>query len=319
MKLISGVQKAAVYDPATGAVVQLNRLAPDTEVKVREPVEMELGTGGTIYSGEESQFTLVSFDVPAYAQLKNWQDSHTLLRAVLLGVENHLLWYDDVEISVEPHYEGITGKLNMLSLTMKKKSAEQKIYNVKNLLIGAVGNPWPKDTDSNGLVDGMDYSLVSGAAPNFRIDYNRYQAMESAGAGEVVLSMEIEFPLSGVNLFAFPGIYLNDNTFNSHILKALDYSGAVIASATDVNPENLLQLQTPSNTYKLRYELADITLGAAGMLTEFSVPYVGIDPNNYQDVCVWGFATELDPADRITSTGAARITSGGSSRIVIEI
>ncbi len=317
--MISGTKRAAVYDPSDGTVVQFNNLMPEGDFKVRESLEDETGVGNTIFSGEKSTVSFFSFDVSAYSQLNIWSEAETPLRLVIEGVENHILWYEDVAVKVEPHYKGAVGELNGISITFHKKGGLQSVYNLKNLLIGAIGAPWATDSNNDGIVDGIVFSLVSGAEPDYSIFYSRYQGITSAGTGEITATMQIEFPLAGVELTAFPNIYLNDNTFNSHTLKAVDFSGTVLASATSTNPEETISITTPANTYKIIYELADITLGDAGKITNIDVPYLGTDAENYQDICEWGFATDPTTYDRVTSSGDTRTTSIGNERIAVII
>ena len=315
----SGTKRAVIYDPSDGTVVQFNNLKPEGEFKVRESLEDETGVGNTIFSGEESTISFFSFDISTYSQLNIWAKAETPLRLVIEGVENHILWYEDVAIKVEPHYKGTVGELNGLSITFHKKGGLQSIYNLKNLLLGAIGMTWAKDSNNDGIVDGITFTLISGITPKYLIYYSRYPRIISNGAGEITAKIEVEFPLAGVELTAFPNIYLNDNTFNSHTLKAVDFSGTVLSSITSTDPMETLSLITPANTYKLIYEFADITLGDAGKTTNIDLPYLGTDAENYQNICEWGFAVNPVTYNRTTSDGKERITSDGNTRISILI
>ncbi len=283
--MTSGIKKAAIFDPATGTVVQLNKIAPEGEFKIREPIEVEDAKGGTVYAGDDSAITITAFDLSAFTQLETWMNNETPVQMVIEGVEEHILWYESVPMVVKKNYGSAPGQVNSLSITFTKKGGMHKIYSFKNLLLAAVGGAWPKDDDSNGRVDGLTFSVASGTPPNYSIASSSYQRISSLGSAVVTGKASIVFPISGVNLVAFNNIYSNANTFNSNTLTVKNYAGTTLVSDADSNVANTLTATTPANTYTIEFEFFNLSLSAtAGTLTDVAVPFLGTDPNKYSDI-----------------------------------
>ena len=216
--MTSGIKKAAVYDPATGTVVQLNNIVPEGEFKIREPLEVEDAKGGTVYAGDDSAISLTAFDLSGFAQLETWMNNETPVRMAIEGVEDHILWEESVPLAVKKNYGSAPGQVNSLSVTLKKKGGTHAIYSLKNLLLAAIGGAFPKDDDSDGKVDGLTFTTGSGTDPTYSIVSSLYQRISSNGTAIVTGKASIVFPISGVNLTAFNNIYSNANTFNSNSL-----------------------------------------------------------------------------------------------------
>ncbi len=283
--MISGIKRAAIYDPATGTVVQFNKISPEGEFKICEPIEVESGKGGTVYAGDDSSVTLKTYDVSNYSQLETWMDNETPVRMVIEGVEEHILWYESVPLVVKKNYEGGVGKLNSLSITLSKKGGTHNIYALKNLLLGALGAAWPTDEDNDGKVDNVTYTTASGSDPDYSISASKYQKISSDGTAIVTGKIEFEFPIQGATLIAAVDLYINMNTFNSHTLTVKDFSGSSLTSDTDTSDSNTLSVTTPANTYKISYEFVNLEMSSTATdETQIAVPYTGTDANNYTNI-----------------------------------
>ena len=283
--MISGIKRAAIYDPATGTTVQFDKVSPEGEFKICEPIEVESGKGGTIYAGDDSSVTLKTYDVSNYSQLQTWMDNETPVRMVIEGIEEHILWYESVPLIVRKNYEGSVGKLNSLSITLSKKGGMHNIYALKNLLLGGIGAAWPTDDDNDGKVDNVTFATASGTDPTYSIASPRYQIISSNGDATITGKIEFEFPIQGSLLVAAVELAINMNTFNSHTLTVKDFSGGSLTSDTDTSDSNTLNLTTPANTYKISYEFVNLTMSSTTTdETDVNVPYVGTDANDYSNI-----------------------------------
>ena len=286
--MISGIKRAAIYDPATGTTVQFNKVSPEGEFKICEPIEVESGKGGTVYVGDDSSVTLKTYDVANYSQLQTWMDNETPVRMVIEGVEEHILWYESVPLTVKKNYEGGVGKLNSLSITLSKKGGTHNIYALKNLLLGALGAAWATDDDNDGKVDNVTFATASGTSPTYSIVSGNYpyQKIESNGNAIITGKIEFEFPIEGASLIAMVIYYYNMNTFNSHTITVKDFSFNPLITDTDINyPPNILNVINPANAYKISYEFINLTMSSTiNDKTEVAVPYTGTDANDYSNI-----------------------------------
>lgn len=132
-KVYSGWKRGAIYNPATGTVVQLGKLANEGTSYAEETINTDT-TQSNVYGGKIVTVQLAFFDSSGYAQLQEWAEADTPVRAVVEGGAN-LQWYESVPIKALKMLtpDKRTG-LNMYQVTLFFASDNPAIYTNQNLL-----------------------------------------------------------------------------------------------------------------------------------------------------------------------------------------
>lgn len=92
---ISGALAAAIFDAATGTVVQFNHVATNSE-HTHETASEETIAGADLYAGEEQTLALQVLDLAGRAQLAAWQKAETPLQGVVAGLTESILFREAV-------------------------------------------------------------------------------------------------------------------------------------------------------------------------------------------------------------------------------
>lgn len=240
--MISGLKIISIYDPATGTVVQLNKVSEEGEF-VKQAISVKNTQGNLVYAGDESNFEFTAYDNDGYSQLETWMKNKTPVRLVTYGVEENILWYEDAKITVRKNYGFAVGNLNSFTVQVSARGGEHDIHIGQNLLHISAG--W-RDADSDGKADGYEF-LTTNTTLSF--DVSGYQILsEEAPAAVATVFGDVVYPIASA-LFTFAAEYYDSGVFNTIRLGALDFSDALIGGESG---DELVELITPPNTYTLR-------------------------------------------------------------------
>lgn len=94
---ISGARAAAIFDAATGTVVQFNHVATDSE-HTNEATAEEQISGVELYAGEEQALVLQALEDTGAAQLAAWTAAETPVQGVVAGIQDNTLFREAVPI-----------------------------------------------------------------------------------------------------------------------------------------------------------------------------------------------------------------------------
>jgi len=258
---LSGIKKAAVYDPATKTVVRLDKLLTDGGF-TPGILTTEDSVGNQRFSGIDCSFDCRAADATGYAQLETWMKNRTPVKLVVLGIEENLLWYEPAVITVKNNYDVAVGKLNGFTISIKYKGGSNLIKTINNLVLA---NSLWQDANADGKVDAFTFQ-----AGTYTASYaNDEQVLTAVGVENKQIYALIEFPIAGADITSSFVSSLNQNTLNSVVLQALDKDSNVLASTSlAAGPDNLI---TPASTYYLKYVI-DLDFTAEGNVTKFTVP-----------------------------------------------
>lgn len=222
----SGFFKASVYNPATGDVVQFNKIATEFTEFTKEPITTDTSTG-QIFGGFDSRLVIGFVEVDGLEQLEQWEIEATELNAVVAGVTN-VLWYEDVTITVERSV-GVNARdgVSIHQVVLEHVSYQPAIQASTNLLNAAVKTQgflrgWA-DSDSDNIADG--YSLFQATADSFT---NDEQTISGSGFAQVFLPFA--FPISGLSVL-LSSLIVKDHTEGSDVgVEQQDYSGTILVN-----------------------------------------------------------------------------------------
>jgi len=192
----AGWQKASIFNPLNGSVIQFNTLNPAMTNYERPAIKQE-HTFGNYQSGKTHKLSFGGFGLTQESidLLQTWARDKTLVQAVCAGTGKAMQWYESVEIS--EILTDFKGKRNAgdnsygVVLTCDKHDAQ--IYHNENLL-AYLG--WA-DLNLNGLPDGYDVKeSVTGSV----FSSNTHSFIASGGPSASLYKTEIVFPISGITL-----------------------------------------------------------------------------------------------------------------------
>ena len=274
--MITGIQKVAIYDPATGTTVQLNKIAPDADVKLKTPIEIKDVSTNLYYDGDESSIEFASFDIEYFYQLETWMKAYTPVRLVAAGMEHNLLWEESVNITVRKTYGFQPGNRNLMIIKMQKERGSHNIYAVSNLIRKAGRFV---DDNSNEKADNITFADDGGT---YAFDDSLLVQHYTGGGGVgMQATVDVVFPFSGLTMYAKMNRRVQSPsqawTFN---LKALSYISATLATATVTSSDTVLSLVLPAATYKLRLEI--VVTGSNNV--RFYIPYFGTQRGTYLNI-----------------------------------
>jgi len=218
--LSHGIQRAAIYDPATGTTVQINDLSADFCSFDQQPAENDEvdPTGARYFGGDMSELRLRGRESGSlYSQLETWRNADTRLRAVFEGGGGfNLQWYEDDRLDI----------LKWVSILGK----------------------------SVGRADFFDLRMVRQGHGAHAIYRQVNLLAHLAAASGATYDQTIILPLNATVLTA---AITNTAASGSLTLTAQNFaSGSVgTANVTMANGRASVNLTLPSNTYKVRVQV----------------------------------------------------------------
>lgn len=273
--MFTGIQKVAIYDPATGTTVQLNRIAPDADVKIKTPIEIKDVSSNLYYDGDESYLEFGSYDIEYFYQLETWMKAYTPIRLVCAGVDHNLFWEESVNITVRKSYGFQPGNRNLMIIRVSKERGTHSIYAVSNI-VRKLGRF--VDADLNEKADCLVFS--STGTFNF-VEASLYQEITAVTPGSYATTNKIIFPFPGIKLFA----KMNQRTtggaqYWSFTLSAWDSANNFLAQSTVSDLDSVLSLTLPALTYTVRAQIDVVT----GNTVRFYMPYLGMERGSYLNI-----------------------------------
>ena len=247
MRSYAGIKVASIYDPATGIVVQVNTLLPDSEFYKR-PVKAPHPLGETVV-GYDCFLRLSFFDQTSKAQLETWANARTPLRVVCVGVDKHIQWYESVPIAftAETIFDAKTG-INRSYIEMSFFGANPAVYSNVNLL-AYLG--WA-DTVVNNLAD--NYTLTGATAVSFT------SLVQTIGnvIGTNGVYADVQFPVSGITLvpsFDVTALHSVDLNHRMQILNRNFAAGTISTTNVDSTSTGIKSgaNATPAGIYTMRF------------------------------------------------------------------
>ena len=244
-QLAAGWKVISIYDPATGTVVQLNSLLPETDVTVK-PIFVETPSG-LEFGGFSAEANFEFYDDAGFTQLRTWFTNFTPVRAVGVGSTVNLQWYESVtlkNVEMVRTPDARTG-LHRFRVQMVYAGDLPAIYMNRNLLAYLGWN----DANADGIPEGYTNASIPTVA--FNNGNGEFTATNMNDASDR-LEATIIFPIAGVTLvksvFAVSssiqqGVRLRSQTFAGTNL--LDSSNYVTSS----NIINSLSYLTPAGIY----------------------------------------------------------------------
>uniref|UniRef100_A0A6M3XQ66 Uncharacterized protein n=1 Tax=viral metagenome TaxID=1070528 RepID=A0A6M3XQ66_9ZZZZ len=271
--MYSGIRKAAIYDPATGTIVQLNAIATEGEIKIREPLEVEDGSGGAKYAGDHSVLEITAYDSSGFSQLETWMEAETELRAVTYGVDDHILWYESVPITVKKNYGSATGGRNSFTVRLEKKGGTHSIYCGNNIL-WLVKN-WI-DANTDGKADNYSFFQDANVTLTFSNSLYRQTITNYDTANDFEMFVEIIYPIANADLKFFNNVV--SNTAGASTIKILEqtFADATIATTSSTTLTDVLSVDTVATQYKFKVYLIDAGEYDLTKATVLGVPYLGV-------------------------------------------
>lgn len=274
--MFTGVQKIAVYDPATGLTVQLNKIAPDADIKIKSPIEIKDVSSNLYYDGDESFIEFASFDIEYFYQLESWMTAHTPIRLIAWGVDYNLFWEESVNLTVRKTYGSQPGNRNMMIVRLSKERGTHSIYAVSNILrkLGRF-----VDGNADEKADNLVFSATG--TYNF-VDASLYQEITGVAPGSYATTNRMVFPFPGVTLFAKMNKVSIGGPAQSwtFTLSAWDSANNFLSSSTVTDSDDVLSLALPALTYSVRLQI-DVATGA---IVKFYLPYLGRQRSSYLNI-----------------------------------
>lgn len=278
----TGIQKVSVYDPLTGTVVQCNIVSPEGEFS-KAPFEIELGNGNMVYGGDDSSFEFTCYELTGYNQLKAWMENETKVNMVVLGMEEHILWYEPATVSVAKVYGPAVGGRNGLRIRIYSKGGTQNILVGSNILYLLFN--WQDLDDSeapDGIADGYEKTV------NVTALFGDEEQSVSAAAEAANIAFNsgyIIFPIAGAHLQFAHKINNIENEDGLLIgVTQFDFaSGVEQADNEDIN-DALVNITTVAGCYKLKCYCVRGTVGNDPFSMDFEFPYLGVQYSEYKKI-----------------------------------
>jgi len=276
----SGIKKVAIYDPATGTVVQINNLSPDGSIEMPS-YNSENAAGNLLYAGNEWNFEFVSNELAGFSQLETWMKNETPVRLVVLGIEEHILWYESSEIYVKKQYGSVVGNRNSYLVGIRFAGYTDNIKTGMNLL--HIINGWV-DANTDEVAD--NYTLIGGNFDTKDFDpvtFVQNLGTSSAQIGAEFKSGEIIFPIAGAELqLSFNKVSLaNEGSVKLAVDQYL-YGGFDSTNNVGISTA-LLNFTTIDSFYKLVALLIDGST-SNGFDVEMKYPYLGVRLGEHKDI-----------------------------------
>ena len=270
--MFSGTKIVSIYAPATGTVVQLNKLDSGGTFE-KPPTVVPAADGSGYYAGEEAKFECMALDNTGYDQLETWMKAETPVRMVTYGLDDHILWNEDTTVIVSKKYNFAVGNRNGFMVTLAKKGGSLNIGSGKNLI--NIFN-W-KDVDADNWADGWTENF---STPGFSLA-TLVQSFVGNGSS-LSHYLQLIYPIAGVNLFFAPNNYAYTGSYNS-ALEQLNFA----ASQLQIDTFSMLNTQTAltaSGIYKLNIKLLSSATVPNAESISFKMPFLGAPTTNYASI-----------------------------------
>ena len=193
--LTHGLHTVSFYRPDTGDVVQLNKLTPDSTVRLALAEGGQTDpTGGEYFPGGLSELDVHSLDLGSFATLKGWMKAGYHVSAVGVGPTGALQWYetDKLKCWLEEVRGKQGGRVKMRVQMRREGHGTHNIHFGLNLL-AFLG--WG-DANGDGVADGYQNYQGAGAAFADGGQTITHDLQADAFFGD------IPFPIVGVTLHA---------------------------------------------------------------------------------------------------------------------
>lgn len=292
MSSIGSVVAGSFYDPATGTVVQLNRIHQDSDFTMMGADE-EDAAGSGIFLGEEASLELVFYDDDAAAiqQLVDWQDAETPLRFCLAGQRTNIIWDQDAIITVRKTKTMSPLQRQITTVTMTAKGKRLKIWQGVNLAHGFVivqgfETGW-QDSDDNNVPDGF---VLSAGSTYTSIDFtNDVFTVQKSDADFASFTLSFGnigrvFPISGIRLTIATDVLKLYSSENHRLgFLARDFGenslGTIVGPSIETTGRHSLSVVTAEGTYFLRIYFIDVFTGSADDTLQIQFPSLRADEN----------------------------------------
>ena len=282
--LRGGIKTVAIYDPATGTTVQLNSIAADSTY-TGEPIPSETTTG-QVYGGMTHTLAVNFFDSGApMTQLRAWMNADTPVKAVAIGPQAALLWYEPVVLSVN-RGRNVNKRdgLNLNSLEMifpGETSAIQSGINLADLAVKAAGFAlgWG-GAGAGDVADG--YTEFNAIADPWSAGVQGF-SWNSTGTTSAI-RLEFEFPIAGAVFTGRSQLTATSGTGTRVIqIQSLNYAGTATATgSTEFEALGIesATLTTPAATYKVRFDPVFMSGLSGANTAAFRDPGLRLDGND---------------------------------------
>lgn len=272
MSVISGFRQATIYDPSNGDTVQFARLHGETQAQVRNIADTDEtdANGQPYFAGYDSSMTLVSADLTDITQLEAWLTANERIRAVAIGFQRNVQWYEDDRILSQTEFGDGPGEIDVVSASMSRMSdaASHAIYGNVNLLQFA---GWRgSDEDSNGVPDeytndgftGVDFTDADGDGTE-----EQFEGFAPTGGGEASLYKDVVLPIPGAPL-TLSALFnqLHDDGTTYIEVQTLDFADSVLQTETETvsaTGRASVSVTTHADTYKVRCKVVKVDSASA--------------------------------------------------------
>lgn len=123
---VTGSEHATIYDDATNAYVSLRLISQDSEFNLQGRGEEDLN-GNELWVEDQASLSLAFYDDGDIAQLKAWQKSRTLLKAIVIGVEDYIFWDQPSTILITEPHDFRARRRNIRRLVMRARGVELEV------------------------------------------------------------------------------------------------------------------------------------------------------------------------------------------------
>lgn len=274
--MFTGVQKIAIYDPTLFSVVQLNKLAPEAEVRIKNPLEIKDVNSQLYYDGDESYLEFGCYDLEGFDQINTWMRNYTSINLVAAGLDYNLLWHENTKITCKKTYGFKVGSRNFFTVKLSKERGNHSIYALSNIV--RYNGKW-EDANADEKVDGM---IFVGSGTYSFVEATGYQQITGGATGDIATTNRINFPLSGIRIYGKMNMHSMGGPAPewTFVLSAWDASNNLLDSATATSSDDILSLLLPANTFKIRAQISV----ANTKIVRFYLPYMGMQRNSYFDI-----------------------------------
>lgn len=270
--MFTGIQKISVYDPATGTVVQFNHISPEGEFQDGKFAD-ESSSGQMLYAGDDAAFEFMTMgEETGLSQIKSWMENETPVRLVALGLEQHVLWYEDSFVHLKKGFDPAVGKRNRHTIRIVKKGISNNIKIGTNLMAMAYG--WA-DANTNNLAD--NYSIVGSLnATSFTAGVQRLQTIGVETGLVFGPTADLIFPIVGAKLqFSVRVDTLTNGAALTILARLLNFASGTLASESALLSVGLKNFTTPANFYKATLQVLSGSSGGA-LNALLAYPFLGI-------------------------------------------
>lgn len=220
----------SLYDPATGTVVQINRIHQDSEFSFGGSDE-EDAAGNGVFNGEEATVDLHFYDNDAakITQLRTWQEAETPVRLMAVGSKSSIIWDHAVSITLQEPKSFSPLTRSTFMIHMVARGVNLPIWKGENLAYGFVvvqgfETGW-QDANNDDLPDG--YS-VAGTFGTYSF-INEIFDTGNVSSGSPGLEINRPFPVSGVTLTSSGNVQKQHNdAISVSLIQQLNYASSIL-------------------------------------------------------------------------------------------